>query len=140
MRVRVVLGLWCAVWVGAGQAQSQEILRLPVPGHVSSVAVQRFSFASDGPIGPGWTRPDEIARTYFHETLPALFRRTIVLDGDVPIKGKLAWIFTGPHAGFTVELTSSKVRLVQRFYDSSALWSGRGVIRRRRYAMTSGST
>jgi O-glycosyl hydrolase len=126
MRVRVVLGLWFAVLVGAGQAQSQEVLRLPVPGHVSSVAVQRFWFASDGPIGPGWTRPDEIARTYFHETLPALFRRTIVLDGDVPAKGKLAWIFTGPHAGFTVELTPSKVRLVQRFYDSSALWSGQG--------------
>jgi hypothetical protein len=87
---------------------------------------QAFSFASDGPAGPGWSRPDEIARTYFHEELPALFRRTLTLSGDVPARGKLSWIFTGPHAGFTVELTSSKVRLVERYYDSSALYSGQG--------------
>ena len=87
---------------------------------------QTFSFASDGPAGPGWSRPDEIARTYFHEQLPALFRRTIVLKQAVPSRGKLSWIFTGPHAGFTIELTPTKVRLLQRYYDSMALYSGQG--------------
>ena len=38
----------------------------------------------------------------------------------------LTWIFTGPHAGFTVELTSTKVRLTQRYYDSTGLYSGKG--------------
>lgn len=88
--------------------------------------MQAFSFASDGPQAPGWSRPDEIARVYFHEELPALFRRTIALNDDVPMRGKLSWIFTGPHAGFTVELTPTKVRLVQRYYDSMALYTGVG--------------
>jgi hypothetical protein len=61
---------------------------------------------------------------YFKGELPALFRRTLQLDGDVPERTKLEWIFTGPHAGLTVELTSSKVRLVERFYDSTALGGG----------------
>jgi hypothetical protein len=61
---------------------------------------------------------------YFKGELPALFTRTLQLDGDVPERTKLSWIFTGPHAGLTVELTSSKVRLVERFYDSTALDGG----------------
>jgi O-glycosyl hydrolase len=104
----------------------QQVIELPVPPVVTQAAAQSFSFASDGPAGPGWSRPDEIARTYFHEELPALFRRTIVLSSDVPVRGKLSWMFTGPHAGFTVEVTSSKVRLLQRFYDSTGLYSGQG--------------
>jgi O-glycosyl hydrolase len=89
-------------------------------------AAEPFSFVSDGPIGPGWSRPDEIARVYFHDDLPALFQRTIALSQSVPLHGKLSWIFTGPHAGFTVELTPSKIRLVQRYYDSFALYKGQG--------------
>ncbi|HEX9199632.1 MAG TPA: glycoside hydrolase family 30 beta sandwich domain-containing protein [Acidobacteriaceae bacterium] len=105
---------------------AQQAVELPAQSAITQQLAQNFSFASDGPVGPGWTRPDEIARTYFHEQLPALFRRTIALSADVPARGKLSWIFTGPHAGFTVELTSSKVRLTQRFYDSTALYSGQG--------------
>jgi hypothetical protein len=106
--------------------RAQELIKLPTPASFTQPTAQSFSFVSDGPIGPGWTRPDEIARTYFREELPALFQRTIALSGDVPQHGKLSWIFTGPHASFTVELTPSKVRLIQRFYDSSALYSGQG--------------
>jgi O-glycosyl hydrolase len=49
-----------------------------------------------------------------------------MLSQSVPMHGKLSWIFTGPHGGFTVELAPTKVRLVQRFYDSSALYKGQG--------------
>jgi len=105
---------------------AQQAIQLPAPPLTTQASVQKFAFTSDGPIGPGWTRPDEIARVYFHEELPALFRRTIALSNEVPSSGKLSWIFTGPHAGFTVELTSSKIRIIQRFYDSSALSSGQG--------------
>jgi O-glycosyl hydrolase len=38
----------------------------------------------------------------------------------------LRWIFTGPRAGLTVELTSSKVRIAERYYDSMALYEGQG--------------
>ncbi len=117
--VYLLLGFSCLL-------QAQSVIQLPPAPAVSQVTEQPFAFTSDGPTGPGWTRPDEIARTYFHEQLPALFRRTIVLSTDLPQGGKLSWIFTGPHAGLTVELTSSKVRLVQRYYDSTALYAGQG--------------
>ena len=114
----------CVTWLGTQVVNAQEALELPPPPTSLQPAAEPFSFVSDGPAGPGWSRPDEIARVYFHGGLPALFQRTIVLSQSVPIHGKLSWIFTGPHAGFTVELTSSKVRLIQRFYDSSALYKG----------------
>ena len=123
MRCTAVLVCLAVCWRAL---PAQERIELPAPPAVTQAPLQEFSFASDGPTGPGWTRPDEIARTYFHEQLPALFRRTIALSGDVPAGGKLSWIFTGPHAGFTVELTSDSVRLTQRYYDSSGLYSGKG--------------
>jgi hypothetical protein len=58
--------------------------------------------------------------------LPAIFERTLVLSADVPARAKLCWMFIGPHAGFTVELTSSKVQLVQCYYDSTGLYTGQG--------------
>ncbi len=119
-RACVVSGLM----VCAFAARAQRAVTLPEAKAASQGVEQRFAFASDGPIGPGWTRPDAIARVYFAGELPALFSRTIQLDGDVPERTKLSWIFTGPHAGLTVELTSSKVRMVERFYDSTALDGG----------------
>ena len=105
---------------------AQQTVELPPPPTTTQAVAEVFSFASDAPAGPGWTRPDEIARTYFQGNLPALFRRTLALSDGVPARGKLSWIFTGPHAGFTVELTASKVRLLQRFYDSTSLYAGQG--------------
>jgi hypothetical protein len=37
------------------------------------------------------------------------------------MQASLDWIFTGPHAGFTVTLSPTSVRVVQRYYDSVAL-------------------
>ncbi len=131
MWVRLALGLMSGFCAGitatacaqgavslGGTAQAVALREAPAP--VADVA-QRFAFVSDGPIGPGWTRPDQIARVYVPEFLPALFVRTLQLDGDVPAGCKLDWIFTGPHAGFTVELTGNQVRVSQRYYDSFAL-------------------
>jgi O-glycosyl hydrolase len=100
---------------------AQQAIQLPPAPPITAPVQQPYSFASDGPIGPGWTRPDEIARTYFPEQLPAFFERTLTLTSDIPDRGKLSWIFTGPHAGFTIELTASRLHLIQRFYDSTAL-------------------
>lgn len=109
---------WC---FSCSMSVAQEAVRIPEAKVSAASSVQRFEFASDGPKGPGWTRPDQIARVYVHESLPALFQRTIELDGDVPSTTKLSWIFTGPHAGLTVELTDSRVRLYERYYDSTGL-------------------
>jgi hypothetical protein len=100
---------------------AQQAVELPQPKPIAQSGARHFDFASDGPVGPGWSRPDAIARIYFDEQLPALFRRTIQLHSDIPERTKLSWIFTGPHAGFTIELSSSKIRLFERFYNSTAL-------------------
>jgi O-glycosyl hydrolase len=112
----VVLGVGLS-----GALEAQEAIVLPQAKPVAQGVAQRFEFVSDGPVGPGWSRPDAVARVYVEESLPELFRRTVQLDGDVPQGGRLTWIFTGPHAGVTVELTNSKVRVLERFYDSAGL-------------------
>ncbi|MGB8844093.1 MAG: hypothetical protein WCC73_00305, partial [Terracidiphilus sp.] len=111
--------------VAAG-ASAQQAVPLPPPPAASAPAADTFHFVSDGPTGPGWSRPDEIARKYFHENLTALFERTLTLDDALPQRTTLRWIFTGPHAGLTVELTSNKVRIAERYYDSMALYEGQG--------------
>jgi O-glycosyl hydrolase len=111
--------------VAAG-VSAQQAVQLPPPPAASTSAAGTFHFVSDGPAGPGWSRPDEIARKYFHENLTGLFERTLTLDAALPQRTTLRWIFTGPHAGLTVELTSNKVRIAERYYDSMALYEGQG--------------
>jgi len=117
---------WLVPAVLAANSYAQQAVPLPSVQTPAGPAMDTFHFVSDGPKAPGWGRPDEIARKYFHENLDALFQRTIVLDGDLPSGTGLRWIFTGPHAALTVELTSSKVRVSERYYDSMGLSSGQG--------------
>jgi len=117
---------WLAAFVFAAGVRAQQAIQLPAPQTGLGPAADSFHFVSDGPRALGWSRGDEIARKYFHDNLPGLFERTLALDGDVPERATLRWIFTGPHAGFTVELTSSKVRISERYYDSMALYDGQG--------------
>jgi hypothetical protein len=60
-------------------------------------------------------------RKYFSEWLPALFERTLEIDGWSGGKPQLRWIFTGPSGGFTVEAGGGKARLAVRYYDSPGL-------------------
>jgi hypothetical protein len=108
----------------ARHAMAQAAVALPSVEHaMPDASAQKFEFISDGPLGSGWDRTDKIARVYFHEELPAFFRRTLVLDDDVSQNGSLSWIFTGKHAGFTVELGPYSVRVSQRYYDSYSLFT-----------------
>ena len=117
--------LFASLAVAAG-ASAQQAIPLPPPPSISAPAADTFHFVSDGPAGPGWNRPDEIARKYFRENLTALFERTLTLDAGLPQRATLRWIFTGPRAGLTVELTSNKIRISERYYDSMALYEGQG--------------
>ncbi|MGB6430797.1 MAG: glycoside hydrolase family 30 beta sandwich domain-containing protein [Candidatus Acidiferrales bacterium] len=101
--------------------RAQSVVDLPAMAASTSPAAQKFSFISDGPLALGWGRPAELPRIYFHDALPALFTRTLAFDGDLPARSKLTWLFTGPHAGVTVELTPNSVRVTQRYYDSYGL-------------------
>ena len=110
----------------AVSACAQRAIQLPAAPAEAAPAADTFRFVSDGPAGPGWSRPDEIARKYFQENLTALFARTLTLDAALPRGATLRWIFTGPHAGLTIELTPTKVRIAERYYDSMALYEGHG--------------
>src|SRR6185437_2363797 len=85
--------------VCAFAARAQQAVTLREAKAATQGVAQRFAFASDGPVGPGWTRPDAIARVYFAGELPALFSRTIRLDGDVPERTKLSWSSADRHLG-----------------------------------------
>lgn len=116
----------CCLMLYCAAAGAQQAVSLPAPAQRTGSMLGSFHFVSDGPAGPGWSRPDEIARFYVHEELPALFERTIALKSDLPAHTSLRWIFTGPHAGLTVELSTSKVRLEERYYDSLGLADAHG--------------
>ncbi|MDE3105464.1 MAG: hypothetical protein KGK08_09850 [Acidobacteriota bacterium] len=108
------------------QVHAQDVLRIavqPAPQHTTG---QPFTFVSDGPAGPGWTRPDEVARAYFAEMLPAFFTRTLVLSTPLTGIAQMEWIFTGPHGGFTVTIGAARIRVSQRYYDSYGLSTGQG--------------
>jgi O-glycosyl hydrolase len=112
--------------VSAAGVCAQRALELPESSASVGAQVDKFQFVSDGPGGAGWARPDEVARKYFHDELPALFERTLTLDNELQPHSTLRWIFTGPRAGFTVELGPSKVRVSERYYDSFGLYEGQG--------------
>ncbi len=103
-------------------AAAQAAVALPDVSVAVPADAARFQFVSDGPPGAGWDHGDRIARYYVQEWLPAFFSRTLMLDGDIPRGTSLSWIFTGPHGGFTVELGPGQVRVMQRYYDSYALY------------------
>lgn len=107
-------------------AWSQSALILSGAPAPQGVALDRYQFVSDGPAGAGWSRPDEIARVYFHDELSPLFERTLTVDQQLEPHTALRWIFTGPHAGFTVELGADRVRIAERYYDSYGLYEGQG--------------
>lgn len=119
--VRIFIALMLA-FACALPAFSQAAVALPNIQASAAPNAQQFRFVSDGPRGSGWSRPNKIARVYFHELLPAFFARTLVLDSDLPSRGNLLWIFTGKRAGFTVELGPRELRVSQRYYDSYALY------------------
>ncbi|HEX8711739.1 MAG TPA: hypothetical protein VF730_07690 [Terracidiphilus sp.] len=116
----------CALFFCAVTACAQQAIQLPPPPTSTGPTADTFRFISDGPRALGWSRGDVIPRKYFHDDLSALFERTLTLDNDLPDRASLRWIFTGPHAGFTVELTADKVRLSERYYDSMGLYDGQG--------------
>jgi len=115
-----------ASFLFAVSAWGQQAIPLPPPPTSTGPAADTFRFVSNGPRALGWSRGNVIPRKYFHENLTGLFERTLVLDSNMPDGATLHWIFTGTHAGFTVDLTSNKVRISERYYDSMALYNGHG--------------
>ena len=103
------------------QVSAQGVVNLPAIEASSNPSAQHFTFVTDGLPALSWGRPAELPRIYFHDELPALFTRTLTLDANLPSRSTLSWIFTGPHAGVTVDLTPTSLRVTQRYYDSYGL-------------------
>ncbi len=64
-----------------------------------------------------WSAYSSNERAYINEVLPAIFKRTLVIDrvdGDRGIK----WIFTGPRQGIYMELNQNTFRFSCKYYDS----------------------
>lgn len=103
-------------------ASAQLAITLPAVQAAARPGATHFRFVSNGPYGSGWGNTNRIPRVFFHQELPAFFRRTLVFNQDVPVHASLSWIFTGRHAGFTLILDAQKLRILQRYYDSYALY------------------
>ena len=90
------------------------------PWKESPAGGDRFELSGIPSPRTQWTVPGP-PRKYFPEWLPALFERTIEIDGWTGEKSQLRWIFTGPCGGFTVEAGGGKARLMVRYDDSPGL-------------------
>lgn len=101
-----------------GAAQSEEHIAL-LPWDAPKAGVREEFQIDASNKEQVWNQgPPRWARVYFHEWLPAIFERTLVLDQFSGADGDLEWIFTGPRAGFTIRIEGDRVRVSQRFYDS----------------------
>jgi O-glycosyl hydrolase len=109
--VRFLLGAVAGACLLAGQTPVELPDVAPPPGG------KRFEFDAAGERRAQWS-VGGLRRVYFDEDLPALFSRTLVLDGALPAGSAFDWIFTGDHGGVTVHLEGGLVRLIQRYYDS----------------------
>jgi hypothetical protein len=105
----------------AAAAQSTEQNKLELPTWNSPEGSgEAFELPAAPTLRSRWKVPG-LPRKYFAEWLPALFERTLAIDEWKAAQTRIAWIFTGPLGGFTVEAGDGKLRLVERYYDSAGL-------------------
>lgn len=114
------VAVWLIILSGCIFART---LELPEWTAAGAVPVDRFQFAGAPPPQDhvNW-RVVGIPRKYFAEVLPPLFERTLVIEAFAGESSRLEWIFTGPVGGFTVEVTPTRLRVFQRYYDSFGLY------------------
>jgi O-glycosyl hydrolase len=116
MTPRVFIVMLVLVAVAAAQTVDLPVWTSPAgPGDGFS-----FKGAPEPPARVSWRVPG-VPRKYFSELLPALFERTLEIEEFEGEGSRLEWIFTGPSGGVTVEVTPSRARLTQRYYDSFGL-------------------
>src|SRR5574340_77037 len=118
MLMNMALSAIAALLISLAAAQTTDVPPGPIPARGGDEF--RFEGAPESPGRVSWRVPG-IPRKYFPEVLPALFERTLVIDEFGGAGNRLDWIFTGPDGGFTVEFGPSRVRLLQRYYDSPGL-------------------
>lgn len=106
----------CPARANGAPADEIELPAWQTPGRVDAVP---FAIGAGAPGFAIWGGGAG-QRHYFAERLPALFERTLLLE-SLGADAELAWMFTGPHGGFTVTVRPQQVELVQRYYDSPAL-------------------
>lgn len=117
-----ILAMLLAVWMTAADTQpSTRVLELPEWNESMTGREVSWKLGSKARQVRIWGEQLSGEGVYFEEFLPALFVRTLVLDECDWADGELEWMFTGPHAGFTLRIRPDHLVVAQRFYDSYAL-------------------
>lgn len=90
---------------------------LPIWKEPKGVVATEFFLGYGKIVRSGWGNYSPNERKYFSKVLPALFKRTLVLDSITGDRG-LKWIFTGPREGFYVIVKNNKIEFYKQYYDS----------------------
>jgi len=100
--------------------RAQTVVQLPP---VDAASIQgggaRFELSGEAQLRVYGGAP--ILPQFFPGDLPALFLRTLALDGALPEGSALEWIFTGDEGGITLRIAPGRLRVAQRYYDSYGL-------------------
>ncbi len=114
----------CAISIAAVMTMAaQTVVELP---QADAAALKsrgaRFEFSAEARVRIwGGGGKFVIPRQFFPADLPALFSRTLALDGSLPEGSTLEWIFTGDEGGITLRIAPDRLRVAQRYYDSYGL-------------------
>jgi hypothetical protein len=120
----LALSLWAAAPTTGSSADASQPAPLPKgtwTEPTEGYAVDAFTLGTGETHVGGWGAYSPNERRFFNEFLPALFERTLVVNGPTSQRG-FRWILTGERASLTIEHDgpTKTLNLSIRFYDSSA--------------------
>lgn len=101
----------------AKSTDTTQNVSVPVWQEPKGTVATGFSLGYGKSVRTGWGKYSFNERKYFHQVLPGLFKRTIVMDsigGDRGIK----WIFTGPNEGFYLIAKGNQLKFYRQYYNS----------------------
>ena len=92
-------------------------INIPQWEEPKGVVATDFTLGYGKVVRAGWGGYSLNERKYFHQVLPAVFKKTLVLDsinGDRGIK----WIITGPNEGFYITVKNNQFQFYKQYYNS----------------------
>lgn len=78
----------CLLWLWAASAAGQTPVLLPEPTAAAAPS-EPFEISTSEGYTQIYGRGSEVPRVFFQEFSPALFTRTLALDGPIPLGSKL---------------------------------------------------
>lgn len=100
------------------EAGTVPCVELPASCGTAAAGSDEVAFLAKGKSLAAWGGGGHVPKIYPQEWLPALFTRTLSLGTALGAGEELTWRFTGPRAGFDVEVSAQSLTVRQRYYDS----------------------